>query len=1148
MLGQFSNEDSVVLRIKLNSSTSFLLASIYMDIDKPIPEHLINRICNQAEADNLPVIICTDSNAHHTAWGHRDCNTRGRTLLPIINSNNLVIMNDTTAPTFQNHLGTSCIDLTLANDKALRLIHDWHIDPHSSLSDHNSIKFRLDVEAEEYVVNRSVKRCDWSLFSQLVEQKLNLHPFWFKPVYTQTNLNNRQNFLNTILSDSFNTACPIIRGKIKSTAPWWTSALNQEKRRIRKLRRRAHRTMQQDDWDKWKTENKRYSASISQAKNLGWKNYCSNIEGAKASARISKILNFDSSKQGELNSIRRSNGDLTSSPIDTLTALAEELIPSDGTLPQGVITSPDHAIINRALAPHRLDRAVRQLPLNKAPGPDGIRNHMIQSAWPWIKSAVRNIFHNCLSLGTSPAAWWENKGVLLAKPSKSDYTNPRAFRIISLTAGFQKLLERLILWDLEQDHNISIRLTSNQHGFRKGASTESAIHNLSRRVEDAVNRGDYALGVFLDIEGAFDNLNFDAIIEALQELQVPPTFIRWIHHMISNRYVTISYCGETIRRRVTKGCPQGGVLSPLLWNISLNTLLSRLGADSSFIQAFADDLVILIQGICPNTLSGLAQQQLSNIDSWCHANGLKLSELKTKVVLFTKRRNNKLPVPLKLRGTTIDQSEEAVYLGVTFDSKLSWIPHTTRKVKKGICMLQACSKAVGKTWGLSPITSRWIYLQVILPSVSYAAFAWAHIYNTNSGARNLLDRLQRQAALQITRGLRSSPTANLEIMAGLQPIDIYLQSQAVKSALRLKLNNRWNSCYHINTRGSFDSHAYFLDKQLQKLPICSSNLLDKTTSSIALDRRFKSIIPLRSDFPDIIQQYNRPEFYQVYTDGSKKNGIAGAGYCILHGTKEIHSEFFKLGEYPTVFQGEVFAIQQAASWLLEQPNISPGIIFFSDSVSAIQALTATACVSHLISITRDTLNILGSKANLTLSWVPGHQDIAGNERADQLANLGSNERPIGPEPFISFSDAVMENEITTHFHKQHIARYKKHTYSDKGMIPILAILVSYQSKLICHNKRGLKQLTWLLTGHSPLRYFQNKIGRCSTQYCEHCPEEPETSQHFLCECYGYATTRLQHTGHITMTWNDVANSKTDHILDFIQRSGRLNQDKIFIPF
>ena len=96
-------------------------------------------------------------------------------------------------------------------------------------------------------------------------------------------------------------------------------------------------------------------------------------------------------------------------------------------------------------------------------------------------------------------------------------------------------------------------------------------------------------------------------------------------------------------------------------------------------------------------------------------------------------------------------------------------------------------KAVGITWGISPQGIAWLYNQVILPSVTYAAVSWQHSVDKRLYLRHRLEAVQRNAALMITRGLKSSPTANLEIMAGLQPINLKLQEVAIKAALRLKL-------------------------------------------------------------------------------------------------------------------------------------------------------------------------------------------------------------------------------------------------------------------------------------------------------------------------------------------------------------------------
>ena len=93
VLNTFSTADSIVLRIRIDNNTTLLLASIYMDITQPVPIDIISRISSFAESESLPLVVATDSNAHHTAWGHRSCNSRGRELLLSLSANNLILAN-----------------------------------------------------------------------------------------------------------------------------------------------------------------------------------------------------------------------------------------------------------------------------------------------------------------------------------------------------------------------------------------------------------------------------------------------------------------------------------------------------------------------------------------------------------------------------------------------------------------------------------------------------------------------------------------------------------------------------------------------------------------------------------------------------------------------------------------------------------------------------------------------------------------------------------------------------------------------------------------------------------------------------------------------------------------------------------------------
>ena len=71
----------------------------------------------------------------------------------------------------------------------------------------------------------------------------------------------------------------------------------------------------------------------------------------------------------------------------------------------------------------------------------------------------------------------------------------------------------------------------------------------------------------LDIEGAFDNVSFDAIERALDSKCESAGVNRWIMSMIRSRRITVELHGEKKVIVIRKGCPQGGILSPFLWNL-----------------------------------------------------------------------------------------------------------------------------------------------------------------------------------------------------------------------------------------------------------------------------------------------------------------------------------------------------------------------------------------------------------------------------------------------------------------------------------------------------------------------------------------------------------------------------------------------------
>jgi len=68
--------------------------------------------------------------------------------------------------------------------------------------------------------------------------------------------------------------------------------------------------------------------------------------------------------------------------------------------------------------------------------------------------------------------------------------------------------------------------------------------------------------------------------------------------MLVDTNMTISQENTTIRGKPDKSCPQGGVLSPLLWCLVVNDLFEDLQKGSFLVYGYADDSHIS-QGECP---------------------------------------------------------------------------------------------------------------------------------------------------------------------------------------------------------------------------------------------------------------------------------------------------------------------------------------------------------------------------------------------------------------------------------------------------------------------------------------------------------------------------------------------------------------------
>jgi hypothetical protein len=138
--------------------------------------------------------------------------------------------------------------------------------------------------------------------------------------------------------------------------------------------------------------------------------------------------------------------------------------------------------------------------------------------------------------------------------------------------------------------------------------------------------------------------------------------------MLSSRVIMAGAGNSTFFITTNRGCPQGGVLSPLLWTIVVDSLLYRLSNAGFEVQGYADDLAIVVRGKFDSTIRDRMMIAIDIVSGWCQEHGLPVNPSKSVLVPFTRRRKLSLGA-ISTNGTVIPYKTKFKYLGVILDQK-----------------------------------------------------------------------------------------------------------------------------------------------------------------------------------------------------------------------------------------------------------------------------------------------------------------------------------------------------------------------------------------------------------------------------------------------------------------------------------------------
>ena len=277
-------------------------------------------------------------------------------------------------------------------------------------------------------------------------------------------------------------------------------------------------------------------------------------------------------------------------------------------------------------------------------------------------------------LGSFLSCWRQAHVTPIPKDPPSSVAN---YRPISITPVLSKVFERLLSLHLGGFMERNGVLPTSQFAYRKGLGTCDALLCVSHTLKRPLEVGQEVRIVQIDFSATFDRVNHHGILYRLCSVGIGGSVLSILTQFLSNQsqHVMVDGCRSKLDD-VVSGVPQGSVFGLLFFLLYTSELFSIL--ENNLISYAVDSTLM---GVVPSrgitvTISESLIYDLGRVNELCDLWGVKLNARKTKTMRVSKSRTmHPPPPPLTIGGTVLNEFDDLVILGLTFDSNMTFDKH-----------------------------------------------------------------------------------------------------------------------------------------------------------------------------------------------------------------------------------------------------------------------------------------------------------------------------------------------------------------------------------------------------------------------------------------------------------------------------------------